>query len=39
MEFYDTGFNLESVVAKLKKVKKIPIKLKKKKLKKTLARS
>ncbi|CAD8064276.1 unnamed protein product [Paramecium sonneborni] len=39
MEFYDIGFNLEQVVAKLKKAKKIPIKLKRRKMRKSLARS
>ncbi|CAD8158570.1 unnamed protein product [Paramecium pentaurelia] len=40
MEFYDTGFNLETVVAKLKKAnKKLPLKLKRKRLRKSFARS
>ncbi|CAD8067514.1 unnamed protein product [Paramecium primaurelia] len=40
MEFYDTGFNLEAVVAKLKKAnKKLPLKLKRKRLRKSFARS
>ncbi|CAD8145901.1 unnamed protein product [Paramecium octaurelia] len=39
MEFYDTGFNLEQVVTKLKKATKLPIKLKRRKMRKSLARS
>ncbi|CAD8074933.1 unnamed protein product [Paramecium sonneborni] len=40
MEFYDTGFNLQIVVGKLKKVnKKLPLKLKRKRLRKSIARS
>ncbi|CAD8158681.1 unnamed protein product [Paramecium octaurelia] len=40
MEFYDTGFNFQIVVGKLKKVsKKLPIKLKRKKMRKSFARS
>ncbi|CAK77349.1 unnamed protein product (macronuclear) [Paramecium tetraurelia] len=40
MEFYDTRFNLDIVVGKLKKVnKKLPLKLKRKRLRKSFARS
>ncbi|CAD8070386.1 unnamed protein product [Paramecium sonneborni] len=40
MEFYDTGFNLQIVVGKLKKVnKKLPLKLKRKRMRKSFARS
>lgn len=39
MEFYDVRFNLENVVKLLKKVKKPPIKLKKRKFRKSFARS
>lgn len=39
MEFYDVRFNLENVVSKLKKVKKPPLKLKRRKFRKSFARS
>lgn len=40
MEFYDTGFNLEIVVGKLKKTnKKLPLKLKRKRMRKSCAGS